>query len=39
MNIDCFSIEGTDSQEIPTNENEWVSLITKSSLIGDEKNT
>ena len=33
-----FSIEGTDSQEIPTNENEWFSLITKSSLIGDQKN-
>ncbi|MDC0226974.1 allantoicase [Alphaproteobacteria bacterium] len=33
-----FSLEGTDSQEIPTNENEWVSLIPKSSLIGDQKN-
>ena len=33
-----FSIEGTYSQETPTNENEWVSLITKSSLIGDQKN-
>ena len=33
-----FSLEGTNSQEIPTNENEWVSLITKSSLIGDQKN-
>ena len=33
-----FSLEGTDSQEIPKNDNEWVPLITKSSLIGDQKN-
>ena len=33
-----FSLEGTHSLEIPTDENEWVSLISKSSLIGDQKN-
>ena len=33
-----FSLEGTDSKEIPKNDNEWVPLITKSSLIGDQKN-
>ena len=33
-----FSFEGTDSKEIPKNDNEWIPLITKSSLIGDQKN-
>ena len=33
-----FSLEGTDSKEIPKNDNEWIPLITKSSLIGDQKN-
>ena len=33
-----FSLEGTDSKKIPKNDNEWVPLITKSSLIGDQKN-
>ena len=33
-----FSLEGTNSKEIPTNDTNWVSLITKSSLIGDQKN-
>ena len=33
-----FSLDGTNSKEIPTNDTDWVSLITKSSLIGDQKN-
>ena len=33
-----FSLEGTDNKEIPKNDNEWIPLITKSSLIGDQKN-
>ena len=33
-----FSLEGTDSKKIPKNDNEWIPLITKSSLVGDQKN-
>ena len=33
-----FSLEGTDSKKIPKNDNEWIPLITKTSLIGDQKN-
>ena len=33
-----FSLEGTNSKKIPTDEKDWVSLITKASLIGDQKN-
>jgi allantoicase len=33
-----FSLEGTNSKKNPTDEKDWVSLITKASLIGDQKN-